>query len=473
MKAPATIPEVLARALAERPDAPAVIDGDVRLSVGDLAARVARAALALCASGVAPGDAVAIWAPNSWRWMVAALAVHEVGGVLVPINTRYKGDEAAHLLGRSRARLLFTVGDFLGADYVGMLAGRDADLPELDTVVVMSGRIGGRAIGWDGFHTRADDEVITERLDPVAADDPCDIMFTSGTTGAPKGVVSTHGQSVRVFRDWADLVGLRAGDRYLVVAPFFHTFGYKAGWLAALIAGATVYPQAVFDAGEVIARVARERITVLPGPPTLYLSMLAHPARAGADLSSLRLAVTGAAVVPVDMVRRMGSELGFTTVLTGYGLTESTGVVTLCRAGDDVDIVAGTCGRAIPGVEVAVIDDAGRPLPAGTPGEVVARGYNIMRGYVDDAEATAAAVDADGWLHTGDIGVLDGRGYLRITDRKKDMFIVGGFNAYPAEIEGFLLKHPAVAQVAVIGVPDERMGQVGKAFVVRHGPVTE
>jgi acyl-CoA synthetase (AMP-forming)/AMP-acid ligase II len=404
--------------------------------------------------------------------MVAALAVHEVGGVLVPINTRYKGDEAAHLLGRSRARLLFTVGDFLGADYVGMLTGRDADLPELDTVVVMSGRIGGRAIGWDGFHTRADDEVITERLDPVAADDPCDIMFTSGTTGAPKGVVSTHGQSVRVFRDWADLVGLRAGDRYLVVAPFFHTFGYKAGWLAALIAGATVYPQAVFDAGEVIARVARERITVLPGPPTLYLSMLAHPARAGADLSSLRLAVTGAAVVPVDMVRRMASELGFTTVLTGYGLTESTGVVTLCRAGDDVDIVAGTCGRAIPGVEVAVIDDAGRPLPAGTPGEVVARGYNIMRGYVDDAEATAAAVDADGWLHTGDIGVLDGRGYLRITDRKKDMFIVGGFNAYPAEIENTLLRHPGVAQVAVVGAPDQRLGEVGVAFVVARPGAT-
>ncbi len=464
MKLPATIPEVLTQAAAARPDLPAVVDGDVALTTRELALRVDDAARALCASGVEPGDAVAIWAPNSWRWMVAALAVHAAGGVLVPINTRYKRDEAAYVLGRSRARVLFTVTGFLGADYVDMLSGRDADLPELDTIVVMDGKITGRAIGWDGFHTRASGWPPLHRT--VAPNDLCDVMFTSGTTGNPKGVLCTHGQSVRVFRDWAELVGLRAGDRYLVVAPFFHTFGYKAGWLAALMTGATVYPQASFDAGEVIARIARERITVLPGPPTLYLSMLAHPARAGADLSSLRLAVTGAAVVPVEMIRRMGSELGFTTVLTGYGLTESTGVVTLCRAGDDAETVAHTCGRAIPGVEVAVVDDTGRPLAPGEPGEVVARGYNIMRGYLDDPDATAAAIDRDGWLRTGDIGVLDARGYLKITDRKKDMFIVGGFNAYPAEIENTLLRHPAIAQVAVVGTPDERLGEVGVAFVV-------
>ena len=301
-------------------------------------------------------------------------------------------------------------------------------------------------------------------------DDLCDLMFTSGTTGKPKGVMSTHGQTVQVFRVWAETVGLRAGDRYLVVAPFFHSFGYKAGWVAAFLTGATVYPQAVFDAGEVLARVARDRINVLPGPPTLYQSMLAHPALGRTDLSSLRLAVTGASVVPVELVHRMRDTLRLHTVLTAYGLTETTGVVTMCRQGDDPETIATTSGRAIAGVEVRVCDDAGAELPRGQAGEVRVRGYNVMRGYFEDAAETAAALH-DGWLLTGDIGVMDERGNLRITDRKKDMFIVGGFNAYPAEIEAVLLGHPSVAQVAVVGAPDQRLGEVGVAFVVARAAV--
>jgi acyl-CoA synthetase (AMP-forming)/AMP-acid ligase II len=279
-------------------------------------------------------------------------------------------------------------------------------------------------------------------------------------------VPATHAQTLRAFGDWAELVGLRRGDRYLVVAPFFHSFGYKAGWVAALRTGAVVHPHAVFDAGAILARIAAERITVVPGPPTLYASLLAHPERARADLSSLRLAVTGAAVVPVELVRRMRSELGFDTVLTGYGLTETTGCATLCRVGDDVETVAHTSGRAMPGVEVAVVDDVGAPVPEGAAGEVVIRGYNVMRGYWEDDDATRATISPDGWLRTGDVGILDARGYLRITDRKKDMFIVGGFNAYPAEIEAALAAHPAIAMVAVVGAPDDRLGEVGVAFVV-------
>ena len=205
---------------------------------------------------------------------------------------------------------------------------------------------------------------------------------------------------------------------------------------------------------------------MLPGPPTLYQSILDHPRRAEHDLSSLRLAVTGAAVVPVELIQRMRAELTFDTVLTAYGLTESTGTVTMCRRGDDPETIANTSGRAIPGIEVRVVDDAGAELPRGEPGEIVVRGYTSWPGYFDDPEATAEAIDADGWLHTGDVGVMDDAGNLRITDRKKDMFIVGGFNAYPAEIEGALLRHPGVAQVAVVGMPDERMGEVGCAFVV-------
>jgi len=204
----------------------------------------------------------------------------------------------------------------------------------------------------------------------------------------------------------------------------------------------------------------------LPGPPTLYQSMLAHPERGRYDLSCLRLAATGAAVIPVELVHRMRDELGFDTVVTAYGLSEACGVVTMCRCDDDPEIIATTSGRAIPGVEVRCVGADGAEVARGEPGEVVVRGYNVMRGYFDDDEATRENIDAAGWLHTGDVGVMDAAGNLRITDRIKDMFIMGGFNCYPAEIESLMFAHGEIAQVAVIGVPDERMGEVGKAFVV-------
>lgn len=446
----------------------AIEDGDRRLTFVELAAEVRRVARALVALGIEPGDRVAIWAPNVWEWIVAALATHSVGGVLVPINTRFKGAEAAYVLAKSGARALFTVAGFLGNDYPAMLASSSVLLPALRTTIVMRGEAGG-ALAWGDFVTLANEvsEAVAEaRAGAVNPDDLCDVIFTSGTTGHPKGVMCTHAQTLRAFRDWCDTTGLRRGDRYLVVLPFFHSFGYKAGWLACLMMGATVLPQPVFDVAAVLERVGRERVTVLPGPPALYQSILTHPERESLDLRSLRLAVTGAAVIPVELIHRMRRELTFETIITGYGLTEATGVSTMCRFDDDAETIATTSGRAIPGVEVRVVDDAGRDVPRGEPGEIVIRGYTVMKGYFDDAAQTAEAIDRDGWLHTGDIGTMDARGYLRITDRKKDMFIVGGFNAYPAEIEGAVLEHPAVAQVAVVGAPDERLGEVGVAFVV-------
>jgi len=276
----------------------------------------------------------------------------------------------------------------------------------------------------------------------------------------------THAQTLRAYRDWSDVVGLREHDRYLIVNPFFHAFGYKAGWLASLMMGATVLPQSVLDPEQVFERIPRDGITVLPGPPTLYQTILNHPGRDDHDLSSLRLAVTGAAAIPVELIVRMRKELTFETIITGYGLTESCGITTMCRYDDDPETIATTSGRAIPGVEVCVVDDQGAEVARGEPGEVVIRGYNVMRGYLDEAAETAVTVDSDGWLHTGDVGVMDDRGYLQLTDRTKDMFIVGGFNAYPAEIENLLLRNEKIAQVAVVGVPDERMGEVGMAFVV-------
>jgi acyl-CoA synthetase (AMP-forming)/AMP-acid ligase II len=291
-------------------------------------------------------------------------------------------------------------------------------------------------------------------------------MFTSGTTGKPKGVMTCHGQNVRGFTAWTEVVGLAEGDRYLVVNPFFHAFGYKAGWLSCLIRGATLIPHAVFDVAVILERVGKERISVLPGPPAIYQSFLADPALANYDISCLRLAVTGAAAIPVELIRRMRSELGFETIITGYGLTEVCGIATMCRFDDDAETIATTSGRAIPDVEVRCIDAQGREVSRGDAGEIVVRGYNVMRGYFEDEAATAETIDADGWLHTGDIGQMDERGYIKITDRMKDMFIVGGFNCYPAEIENLLVGNPSIAQAAVIGVPDERMGEVGMAFVL-------
>ncbi len=467
---PRTIPAVVEWAARRYGDAQALSDVDVTLTFVELAAAVDEAARALVASGVEPGERVAIWAPNIPEWPVVALAVYRVGAVVVPLNTRYKGAEAAYILRTAGARRLFTVSDFLDTDYTAMLAGRD-DVPDLDEIVVLRGPTRPGTVAWSDMMVRAasvDPATTAARAAALTPDDLSDILFTSGTTGAPKGAMLRHGASVRAFDAWSTVVGLRPGDRYLIVNPFFHAFGSKAGILACLIKGATIIPHPVFDVPSVMARIEQERVTMLPGPPAIYQSILDAPDRSSYDLDSLRLAVTGAATVPVELILRMRDELTFRTIVTGYGLTEATGIATMCRHDDDPETIARTSGRAIPDVEVAVVDDDGTALPAGTPGEVVVRGYNVMAGYDANPEATAEAIDADGWLHTGDVGVLDAAGNLTITDRKKDMFIVGGFNAYPAEIENTLMRHPGVGQVAVVGVPDARMGEVGMAFVVRR-----
>jgi acyl-CoA synthetase (AMP-forming)/AMP-acid ligase II len=283
-----------------------------------------------------------------------------------------------------------------------------------------------------------------------------------------------HAATVKAYQTWSELVGLRHGDRYLGVYPFAHSAGLHSVLLACVLQGATLVPHPVFDVPTVLRRVEEERITMLPGPPAVLQSILDHPDRDAHDLSSLRLTVTGAAVVPVEMVKRLYEELPFENIVTAYGLTESTGFATSCRYDDDPETIATTCGRAIPDVEVVVADEKGSEVSRGQPGEVLVRGYVVMAGYIGDADATAATIDADGWLHTGDVGVMDESGYLRITDRIKDMFIVGGFNAYPAEIEQVIHEHPSVSQVAVVGVPDDRLGEVAKAFVVlRAGKVLD
>ena len=450
-------------------DREALVDGDRRWSFSEVIKAVESAARSFIALGLQHGDRLAIWAPNSAEWIFSALGAQIVGGVLVPINTRFKGSEAAYVLNHSGAKFLLCDNKFLSQNYAQELRDSRIALPSLEHVIDFSGATDAQCTPWQDFLAQGHSVPLAEvheRERKIMPSDLCDIIFTSGTTGKPKGVMSRHDQTIRVFTEWSSIVGLSESDRYLIVNPFFHTFGYKAGFLACLLSGATMIPVPMFDVPTVLKIVNQEKITALPGPPTLYLSILNHPERNNFDLSSLRLAVTGSAAVPVEMIRRMRQELTFTVILTAYGLTESTGTITMCRADDDPFTISTTSGRAISDVEVRVVDQNNTEVARGTAGEIICRGYNVMPGYFENPEATAQAIDTDGFLHTGDIGIMDANGYLAITDRIKDMFIVGGFNAYPAEIENALLTHPSIAQVAVVGQPDDRLGEVGHAFVV-------
>jgi acyl-CoA synthetase (AMP-forming)/AMP-acid ligase II len=403
------------------------------------------------------------------------LGLWHAGATLVPVNTRFKGGEAADVLRRSGAVALVTVTDFLGTDYVAMLRDSGVELPALRAVVISRGPVPEGAVGWNELLARASAETQKEadaRAAAVTDDDVSDILFTSGTTGVPKGVVQTHGRTLGVASDWAAMTGLTPSDRYLMVNPYFHMFGLKAGILASIIGGVTMLPEPVFDVDRVLQRVADERVTVLPGAPTLYQSILDHPDRAKFDLSSLRIAVTGAADIPVEMIRRVIDELPFSTIIAGYGLTEG-GTATATSPDDDPETIATTVGRPRPDFEVRIVDSKGQDVPAGEAGEILLRSGSVMSHYLDNPEATAEALSPDGWLRTGDLGVFTDTGCVRIVGRAKDMFIVGGFNAYPAEIENLLSAHPDIREAAVISVPDARLGEVAMAFVVlRPGTTT-
>lgn len=461
-----TLPMLVTRAAEAYGDRKAITDGSVSLTFSDLERARRQSAAAFVAAGLQQGDRVAIWAPNIYQWVLAAIGAQSVGGVLVPLNTRLKGPEAAYILRASGARLLFTVSDFLDVSYPELLAGEDCGA--LEQIVMLAGQAAG-APSWEDFLAAGagvDESAIDSREAALSAEDTLDILFTSGTTGAPKGVITSHGQNIRVFAEWSATVGLRSDDNYLIINPFFHSFGYKAGWLSSIIRGCHMLPVKSFDLDDVLARIARDQVSMIPGPPTIYQSLLAHPRRDEFDLSSLRLAVTGAAPVPVTLVEQMREELGFELVVTAYGLTESCGVVSICRADDSPERISHTSGRAMNGIEMKCVDAKGETVPAGAEGEIWCRGFNVMQGYLDNPEETARTITADGWLKTGDVGVMDDDGYVRITDRIKDMFIVGGFNCYPAEIENALCSMPGVARAAVIGVPDERMGEVARAYIV-------
>jgi len=463
-----TIPAMALQSAERFGRATAVVDGTVRLSFAEVADQMVGVGRSLVASGVRPRDRVALWAPNSAAWIVAALGIQACGAWLVPLNTRFKGYEAADIIEAADAGVVLAVDSFLGTDYLGMIQSAAPDLMKRLEAVSMPAPGAMRSPAWDAFIARGaevDRADLMGRLEAQGAADVCDVIFTSGTTGRPKGVMLRHGSSLRAFDSYNKGTRLRRGDRHAIAVPFFHCFGYKAGWMLDLMVGAVTYPVAVFDAEMVLGLIDRERITHMGGPPTIFESILKHQESQPRDLSSLRSVVVSATAVDPELIRRLRRDVGIEGAISGYGLTESHALVSVANPDDSPELVATTVGKPIPDIDTRIVDDTGEPVEPGEPGELLVSGYTVMEGYFRDPDATAAAV-VDGWLHTGDIATRNDRGYLRIVDRKKDMFIMGGFNVSPAEVETALRASDKIADVAVVGVPDPDFGEVGAAFVV-------
>lgn len=472
-----TIPAILRDAARRYRDRPALVSTkDGPTSYAELDRRADLVARALIADGVQPGERAAIWAPNMAEWMAATVGIQRAGGVMVPLNTRLKGGEIADIVRRARVTRLFSIGDFLGRYYPEML--RSESMPELRRIIVLRakpGQPGGIEESWDDFLGRGNactDARLAEREAQVTPDTIADIMFTSGTTGAPKGAIFDHRRSLGGARAWVNISRQDESDRYCVFGPFSHNASYKAGWVAGLMSGSTIYWPESYDAESILNLVADNRITVMPAPPTVFQDILAHPHWRDWDISSYRFLSTGATVVPIELMKRLRAETEIAEITTGYGMTECAGSATHTRPGDPMERVAYTVGAAVEGTEIRVVGPNGRDVPTGEPGEVLIRDGKLLIEYLDNPEATRLTLDGDGWLHSGDVGCLDADGYLKLTDRLKDMYIVGGFNVYPAEIEKQMSGVAGIHQAAIIGVPDARLGEVGHAFIVRSAGST-
>lgn len=463
-----TLPAMLDANVELYADKVALIDGTGKWTYRQLADEVEAVARALVAAGVEPGDRVAIWLPNSSRWAACAFAVWKVGAVLVPVNTRFKATELGHMLRLVEPKLLFLVDAFLGNRFAEHLETAMTALAEEGLARPVTVDCAPGSTGWDRFvaaGAAVAPAVVAERSQAVTGGSLSDIMLTSGTTGFPKGVMATQAQDVRVFLNLGGIEGMSDRDVLGIALPFFHTFGFKAGLLLGLIHGATVCIFERYDPTAMLEAIETHGITFIPGPPAIFHGLLDHPDRTRHDLSSLRLAAVGSTFVPVELVERLVRDLSFDHVQTSYGLTEATGVVTGCRIGDSVEVALNSIGRPQPELEVRIRAD-GQDCGEGEVGEIQVRGYNVTSGYYRDPEMTAQLKTPDGWLRTGDLGAWRADGTIAFRGRMREMLVIGGFNAYPLEIENCIRGHDAVQDVAVIGIADARMGEVPAAFVV-------
>ncbi|WP_433377910.1 AMP-binding protein [Streptosporangium sp. CA-115845] len=453
---PHSIDALLAAAAEDAADVTAVICEGQTLSYAELDARVRAGTAAWQSQGLRPGDRVAVWAVNTIDCAVAMLSAIVGGGVLVPLNPRYTSSEVGEILPRAACGFVVAPDLFLGR----RLAEEALSTAGGAGVVTLGEDVPEGGAGWRDLVERADGRPVS----PVPAGDIAAIQFTSGTTGRPKGALLRQEPMFSTARTWSDVVGLRRGDIYPVTYPLAHIGGFKTGLISAFHARATIVLVPVVSATSIIDVVRTHPVTVLNAPPAVQQYVLA--ARLAGDIPGelgIRTAVIGSAIVPPTLVRGLIDSLGIDDVIIGYGLTEATGVCTMTRPGDSFDLVCGSIGRPIDGVRARVWapDATGDPLV----GEIEVIGDNVMVGYLDDPVATAEVIH-DGWLRTGDLGWIGDDGYVRIAGRARDLVIVGGFNVYPAEVEHTLAEHPQVREVAVIGVPDERLGEVTAAFVV-------
>jgi fatty-acyl-CoA synthase len=452
-----TIGANLRRTVAAHGDREALVDrgSGRRFSYAELGDTVEALAAGLVGAGVRRGDRVGIWSPNRWEWTALQYATADIGAILVTINPAYRTHELEYVLKQAGISLLVAAPDFKTSDYRAMVGEVRDGCPDLRSVVFLGDP------DWAALLTRGDRSVLGPLRAQLSFDDPINIQYTSGTTGFPKGATLSHHNILNNGFFVGELCSYTEADRICIPVPFYHCFGMVMGNLAATSHGACmVIPAPGFDPRLTLEAVAAERCTSLYGVPTMFIAELADPSFGEHDLSSLRTGIMAGSPCPVEVMKRVIADMGMTEVTICYGMTETSPVSTQTRADDDLDRRVSTVGQVHPHVEVQVVDPAtGLVVPRGTPGELCTRAYSVMIGYWEEPDKTAEAIDRAGWMHTGDLAVMDAEGYLNIVGRIKDLVIRGGENVYPREVEEFLYTHPDILDAQVIGVPDERYGE--------------
>jgi fatty-acyl-CoA synthase len=460
-----TIGANLERTVARVPDAEALVSRHqgLRYTYAQLDEAVDLVARGLIARGLGAGDRLGIWSPNNAEWVLLQYATAKAGIILVNINPAYRTTELAYALNQSGCRMLVAAQAFKSSDYPAMVEQVRSELPALEQVVFLG------TDGWDGLLSDGDAapaDPLRARMAAAQFDDPINIQYTSGTTGTPKGATLSHHNILNNGFFIGEYCRYSEADRVCIPVPFYHCFGMVLGNLAITTHGACiVLPEAAFEPGAVLETVQAEACTSLYGVPTMFIAELEHPDFEKFDLSSLRTGIMAGSPCPVEVMRRVVAQMHMEEVTICYGMTETSPVSTQTSPSDDLERRVSTVGRVHPHVEVKVVDVEGRAVPRGQPGELLTRGYSVMLGYWEDPGRTAEAIDRAGWMHTGDLATMDDAGYVKIVGRSKDMIIRGGENVYPREIEEFLYTHPDIADVQVIGVPDERYGEVVMAWV--------
>jgi fatty-acyl-CoA synthase len=460
---------------------------ELRLSYQGLRERVDAVARGLIALGIGPGDKVAVLATNVPEWLLLEHAVPRIGAVLVTVNTNVRRSELEYLLRQAEVHTLFLMAEHRGNLYAETLFGlvpqlarpsgvalepvHCAEFPALLHAILIGPNPGGCSLPTLAQVVEAGNGVplsqVRELQARVRPDDVSQIQFTSGTTGAPKGAMITHRGTLNNARLFGMRAGFRSGDRMVTAMPFFHTAGNVLDVLGLLTHGGALIKAIQFDALKMLQLAEQERATILHGVPTMLIAMLQHPRAHEFDTSSLRLVLSGGTPIPVPVLEQVKAQFGADPVI-GFGMTEASPMVTGTPAGDSFELKSATVGKPLPHVAVQVVDADGAAVPHGQAGELLVRGFGVMKGYYKMPEKTAEAIDSEGWLHSGDLATMDREGYIRIVGRIKDMIIRGGENVYPAEVESFLMRHPAIKQAQVVGIPDAYMGEEAAAFIQRR-----